>query len=50
MPKDRAAVIPNLEAVKRALALGRQNVGSRDRVSVRQAGWQHLDAGKVSIA
>ena len=50
MPQDRAAVIPNLEAIKRALALGGQNVSFRDRVSVREAGWQHLDTGKVPIA
>jgi hypothetical protein len=47
MHEDRAAAIPNLEAVKWALRL-EDRKGSRDRVSVREAGWQHLDAGKVS--
>jgi hypothetical protein len=50
MPQDRATAIPNLEAIKRALSLRRKYVGSRDRVSVREAGWQHLDAGNVLIA
>src|ERR1700679_465029 len=50
MPKDRTSAIPKLEAVMRALAFGGQNVRPRNRVSVREAGWQHLDTGKVSIA
>jgi hypothetical protein len=50
MPEDRAAAIPNLKTIKRALTLGGQDEGSRDRVFVREAGWQHLDAGKMPIA
>jgi hypothetical protein len=50
MPDDKAGAIPNLKAIEGALALGRQRVSPRDRIFVREPGWQHLEAGKMSVA
>jgi hypothetical protein len=48
--EHEAGAIPNLKAIEGALALGRQRVSPRDRIFVREPDWQHLDAGKTSLA